>query len=135
MKNFLKKEHIGWQHPVGELDQGASFFQNTIIRTLLILAILPVLGSVGVLAYFIRPTEGVMVLHYNVYFGVDLLGIWWQTFLLPLLGLLFFLGHSFLAKHFYQRTERIASYLLLLGSGMLSFGILIASISVAFINY
>jgi hypothetical protein len=135
MKNIFEMQSLEWENKVADLDRGIGFFQNTIVRTLLILGILPTLISLMLLAYFIRPTEGLLVLHYNVYFGVDLLGIWWQTYVLPLLSVIFFVGHFFLAKRFYIKTERIAAYLLLLASGMLSFGILVASVSIAFINY
>lgn len=135
MKSIFEMQNLEWEHNVGELESGVDFFQNTIVRSLLVIGILPTFASLALLLYFIRPTEGLLVLHYNVYFGVDLLGIWWQTYVLPLLSFVFFIGHYFLAKRFYQSTERIAAYLLLLGSGMLSFGMLIASMSIALINY
>lgn len=135
MKNILTLQNIEWENKVAETEHGTSFFRNIIVRILLVVSILPTLLSLGLLLYSIRPTEALLVLHYNVYFGVDLLGIWWQTYILPLLGILFFLGHLLLARRFYTGMERIASYLMLLASGMLSFGILIASMSIAFINY
>lgn len=124
-----------WEHALAQSDKGVTFFDNTLVRLLLVISLLPVIVGFGLLAYFIRPSEASLVLHYNVYFGVDLLGIWWQAYTFPLLGLFFLIGHFFLAKRFYKSAERIASYLVLLASGMLSFGALIASISIAFINY
>lgn len=124
-----------WEKTLARSDGGVSFSENTLVRILLVATSLPILLGFGLLAYFIRPSETPLVLHYNVYFGVDLLGIWWQAYTLPLLGGLFFVGHFFLAQRFYARAERIACYLMLLSSGMLTCGVLIASLSVIFINY
>lgn len=128
-------QDAGWEQNVSDSEAGVGFFRNTIVRTLIAAALLPIFASFGVLSYFIRPTETLLVLHYNVYFGVDLLGVWWQAYILPALSALFFGGHLFLAQHFYRRTERIAAYLLLLASGLIGFSVLIASIGISFINY
>ncbi len=135
IKKFFFKKNKEWSSTLTQSEQGVLFSRNTLVRMLLILSSFPIVVSIGLLLYFIRPSEASLVLHYNVYFGVDLLGIWWQAYVLPLLALFFLAAHFFLAKRFYEQSERIASYLLLLASGMLSCGILIGSISIAFINY
>lgn len=132
---MVKQEGATWEESLAQSDKGVSFSENTIGRILLVTAFLPIPISFALLWYFIRPSEMPLVLHYNVYFGVDLLGTWWQAYILPLLGVLFYGGHVFLARRFYMRAERIACYLMLLSAGMLSCGILIASMSTAFINY
>lgn len=124
-----------WEEDLASSEQGVRFFENVIIRMLLLASSLPVFLSLAMLIYFIRPSETPIVLHYNVYFGVDLLGIWWQVYALPLLGALFLLGHFLLARRFYGGGERIACYLMLLSSGMLSLGVFIASLSMVVINY
>lgn len=126
---------VNWNVPMAESEEGVSFFRNIIVRVLIGVNILFCLISFGLLAYFVRPTENILVLHYNVYFGVDIQGVWWQLYMLPVAGVLFFLGHLFFAYRFYQKYERIAAYLMLFGSGLLNIGIIIASVSVAFINY
>lgn len=132
---MMQKFQHAWEYPLAHSDGGVSFGKNVLVRILLAGTVLAILLSLGVLGYFIRSSETLIILHYNVYFGVDLLGVWWQAYVLPFLGGLFLLGHFLLAKRFYARAERIACYLMLLSSGMLSFGILIATISVALINY
>ena len=124
-----------WERPLAQTDTSVSFGNNVLVRTLVIGALLALLFSIGLIGYFIRPSGTPIVLHYNVYFGVDLLGVWWQAYALPFLGILFLFGHFFLARRFYLRAERIACYLMLLSAGMLSGGLLVASISIAFINY
>ncbi len=123
-----------WEHSLAQTG-GVSFLNNTLVRVLSIGAILGLLLCLPLLGYFVQPSKGLIILHYNVYFGVDLLGVWWQAYALPFLGGTLLLGHFFLARRFYMRSERIASYLMLLSAGMLSFGVLIASVSIAFINY
>ncbi|MFZ3032207.1 MAG: hypothetical protein WA082_04170 [Candidatus Moraniibacteriota bacterium] len=133
---MMQKFQQGWERSLAQSDGGVSFWNNMLVRILFGAAVLAIFLSLGVLGYFIKPSDAVlMVLHYNVYFGVDLLGLWWQAYILPFLGGVFLFGHLFLARRFYARTERIACYLMLLSSGMLSFGILVATVSVALINY
>lgn len=126
---------IGWDVDVAQSEKGAAFFKNTIIRTLIGMNILLICAGLGILGYFIRPTDGLIIFHYNVYFGVDLQGSWWQAFLFPVAGGFFLSGHLLLARHFYGRSERIAAYLMIFGSCLVSIGALIASIGIAFINY
>ena len=135
MPNKETLHKIDWDVDVAQSEKEVSFFKNLIIRTLLGVNALFCFVSFGLLGYFIRPTENILVLHYNVYFGVDIQGMWWQVFILPIAGTLFFLGHLFFAHRFYRESERIAAYLMLFSSGLLNFGIVIASISIAFINY
>lgn len=124
-----------WNEDIAEAQKGVSFFHNMIVRALLCVNALFLCISFGILGYFIRPSENLFILHYNVYFGVEIQGVWWQVFLLPLAGLLFFCGHLFFARRFYEKSERIASYLMLFGSWLVNVGIVIASFGVAFINY
>lgn len=126
---------IDWDADVAQSERGVSFFKNTIIRMLIGMSIFLILVSFGILGYFIRPTDGLLVLHYNVYFGVDIQGVWWQVFILPIASTLFLSAHLFLARHFYGASERIAAYLMLFGSCLMSIGVLIASIGIVFINY
>ncbi len=87
------------------------------------------------LFFFIKPINFPIILHYNVYFGVDIIGNWWQVYFLPAMGAAFFAINMILAYVFFQSRERIASYLLLLTSFILQVGNIIASSGVIFINY
>lgn len=126
---------LSWDAVTLQSEARHSFFTNDIVQILLITNILLCLLSLGLLGYFVRQEENIIILHYNVYFGVDIQGSWWQAYLFPLASIFFTLLHTFLSYHFYQKSERIASYLMLLGGCLLSFGIVIVSISVAVINY
>lgn len=111
------------------------FFQNKIIPWLIVLNIVANLANWIMLAIFIRPVDGNIILHYNVYFGVDNMGNWKQVFLMPSIGLILFLINIFLANYFYKNKERIASYILLLSVFMAQLSLIIASISIIIINY
>ena len=124
-----------WDVDVAQSERGVAFLKNTIVRMLFGANVFLILASFGILGYFVRPTNGLFVIHYNVYFGVEIEGVWWQIFILPLAGVFFLLCHFFLAWRFYELRERIAAYLMLFGSCLISIGILIANIGIAFINY
>lgn len=111
------------------------FFKNSIIRWLLVATIFLNIVNWVFLAVFIHPVDFNIILHYNVYFGVDLIGDWWQTYILPLMGVVFLLINSVSAFYFYQSKERIASHMLLLAALMIQIGLIIASIGIVLINY
>ncbi|MCX6765585.1 MAG: hypothetical protein NT136_01325 [Candidatus Moranbacteria bacterium] len=111
------------------------FFRNAIVHWALIGAFFLNIANWGLLAFFIRPVDFPIILHYNVYFGVDLIGDWWQAYFLPLMGAAIMAVNITLAHFFYRKKERIASYLLLLAAFFVQVGTLIASASVVLINY
>ena len=122
--------------PLSQTGQGKTFSENNIVRSLLLGETVLFLFAVGLLIFSLHPSEASFILHYNVYFGVDLLGSWWQLYILPMIALFFSLVNMFLARRFYQiKHERVAAYLLLLGSTMVLSGALLGCLSVVYINY
>lgn len=115
--------------------QKVTFFQSKIILTLLSLSLLANLVNWLILFIFIRPVDTDIILHYNVYFGVDSMGSWKQVFIMPVIGFILFIINVALATYFYRNKERIASYVLLLTALMAQIGFIIASVSVIIINY
>lgn len=116
-------------------DGGKSFFRNNLVRFSLLGGVaLNVIGF-ALLAFFVRSQQTVVILHYNVYFGVDLIGDREQAFLVPGGALLIFAINTLLAKRFYEIRERIAAYVLLLASLMVGIGSVIACAVIALINY
>ncbi|MFA6383416.1 MAG: hypothetical protein WCX17_03260 [Parcubacteria group bacterium] len=111
------------------------YFRSQIVVWLLILSLAANLADWISLRLFIKPVDFPIILHYNVYFGVDMLGGWKQAFILPFLGLILFLINSCLSLYFYHQKERIASHILLMATLMLQLSLVIASISVIIINY
>jgi hypothetical protein len=111
------------------------FFRNQIVVWMLILTLIANLADWISLKLFIKPVDFPIILHYNVYFGVDMLGSWKQAFALPFLGLVLFIINFSLSLYFYHQKERIASHILLMATLMLQLSLIIASISVIIINY
>ena len=111
------------------------YFKNKTNDWLLILSIFANIVNWGILAVFIRPTANKIILHYNVYFGVDATGSWKAVFILPAIGVVLLLVNFFLSLHFYRNKEKVAGYILLVAALMIQFSLLIASLSVIIINY
>ncbi len=111
------------------------YFKSHIVRWLLAFIGMANLANWAALKIFVQPVDLPIILHYNVYFGVDMLGGWKNLFLLPAVGLILFLINFFLSIHFYKRKERIASYLLLMATLMIQLSLIVASASVIIINY
>lgn len=89
-----------------------------------------------------------IVLHYNIYFGPDLIGDWYRAFLAPALGLAIFGLNFFLAYWFYPvnqppfgwhqagtgRQSRLLSYFLIGSSAAINFFLLISALAIISIN-
>lgn len=72
-------------------------------------------------------------LHYNIYFGIDLLGYWYQIFLLPLSGLVIFLLNFWLGLIIYQK-EKILGHFLAGAGSVIQVLIALGSVFIVLIN-
>lgn len=80
---------------------------------MLIVSVLLWLTCLGLLVWRIVPLaqdKAYLPLHYNVYFGVDRFGPWYQVFVLPGLGLLFLLMSLIMQTHFFRREKMLARF-------------------------
>jgi len=96
------------------------------------LAIFPILF--GLVAFFIRPSSDTVILRYNVFFGVDLLGVWWQAHLVPGICLAFFIGNLIFAELLFRRGSRLAALILVYGSVVVAVSGALATATLLFIN-
>lgn len=112
-----------------------AFLQNTSHRFSMGVSGLLALLSFAVLWQSIGSRDAVIVLHYNVYFGIDILGEWWQAYFISFTGAGIWAVHVFLAFRFFCLGKlalcRMALFSLLFLEGM----VLIASIAIGLINY
>ena len=69
------------------------------------------------LSFTITPQSSATPLHYNIYFGIDLLGPWWWIYFLPAAGLGITLVNC-AASVLLCRRERFAAYFLTLASAL-----------------
>lgn len=111
------------------------YFKSSINLWLIILSLAVNIINWILLKIFIKPVDFPIILHYNVYFGVDTTGRYQLVFLLPLIGLVLFIINFLLSRYFYARKERIAGYLLLMATLMIELSLFVASLSVIIINY
>jgi hypothetical protein len=111
----LESLKIAWQTSV--------FFRFCFLSSFfpwLLLVIIPFLR--------LRPTAEAgqfIPLHYNIYFGVDKFGPWFEIFELPLFGLLVWLINTWLAARFLPRFPALANFLSAIGL-LLQFALLFA---------
>ncbi|MGB4943293.1 MAG: hypothetical protein WBO92_04275 [Candidatus Moraniibacteriota bacterium] len=95
--------------------QASTLFQKS--RTVVLYVGLGLqLVMVGAVAYFIRPSSDAFILRYNAFFGVDILGAWWQAYLIPGMCLVFFLGNLTLAEVLIRRQAALAALILVYGA-------------------
>lgn len=109
------------------------FFKNRFVLANLLLAL-----SLNILHWYLlfkgMPGERDLVpLHYSIYFGIDLLGPWYKIFVLPVLGVVFFLVNSILGFLLYH-LERILSYLLVVASVLVQVFLLVNGVLLVLIN-
>lgn len=72
-------------------------------------------------------------LHFNIIYGIDLLGGSNQLYQLPLVGLVSLILNSFLAKIFYP-LEKVFSYFLTFAAAAIQLILLVAAISIVILN-
>jgi len=111
------------------------YFCNSIILWLLALSFLVNLINVVSLAIFVQPVDFHIILHYNVYFGVDFLDSWEKVYFMPFIGIILLIINVLLGLYFFNRKERIASHILMIANLMIQLSLLVASISIILINY
>lgn len=98
-------------------DDGFSFSENPLVRFSSSLSLfLIALSAIAAYVFVVRGEEGTIVLHYNSYFGVDIVGDPWQVLLVPASALSFFLIDFILARKLYLMRERIAAHIILFSS-------------------
>lgn len=111
------------------------FFLSGLVQWSLIASIILSVANWGFLFYFIRPVDFPIILHYNVYFGVDIIGKWLEAYYLPLIGDIMLIVNAILGYMFYLQKERMVAHLLLLAAFFVQVSISIAVASIILINY
>jgi hypothetical protein len=126
---FFKKTGLFLNEKTG------GYFENPIVVWLLAVSFLANVCVWAALAIFIKPVDENIILHYNVYFGVDSTGYFREAYLLPISGLFILALNLSLGAFFFKNKERIASYALLMAAFMSNLSLIIASASIVIINY
>ena len=81
----------------------------------------------------IKPQEAPLLLHYNIYFGIDLIGEWYKVFLIPFSGLAIFLLNLIFSFIIYKK-DKILSYFPLIVSLIIQIILFIGGILIILLN-
>lgn len=92
------------------------------------------LAAVGIIFWSVESREDLVILRYNAYLGIDLLGVWWQLFLMPAITFIFSLFNFLLAKLLFGRGYPGVASLFLIGSILLSLAMGVVAATLSFIN-
>lgn len=90
------------------------FFRRPIVWIPLLLALLLNLAAWVLLLIHVSPQPDLIVLHYTLSFGVDMLGRWSEAFLIPALGLILMVANTFFARYFEERSHITAYFFLVM---------------------
>ena len=119
---------------------GVSFLQkmhaplrNKIIGIAILVALFLNLGIWILLYAKIKPSPDPIFLHYNIYFGIDLIGDWYRIYIIPLSGLLIILVNYLVGVIMYS-SKRILSYLIVIFTIPVNMFLALAAVLLAFIN-
>lgn len=69
-------------------------------------------------AVYVRPTADQIFLHYNVVFGVDLIGDWWKILAVPLGGVVIFLLNFTLSWYCYSEDKILSRFLVFVAASL-----------------
>jgi len=109
------------------------FLQDRLLIFLLIASVAMNLAIYMALAVLIgRPAEAV-VLHYNVYFGINLIDNWPRLYVLPGVGTFVWLVNTSLAVALY-RGQRLLAYQLIVTTAVLEVCLAAAGAMIIFVN-
>lgn len=87
------------------------YFRDLWVSVPLLGTILAQISMWWVLISNIRSDDGQIFLHYNIIFGVDLVGDWWKIYYLPLTGILVILLNYFFSFMLYSADKFLARLL------------------------
>ncbi|NIP32637.1 hypothetical protein GWN91_02975 [Candidatus Saccharibacteria bacterium] len=112
------------------------FWRDLVIRYLTLIAIILQIGLWVLIIAKIVPIAGqadFLSLHYNIYFGIDLIGSWYKIFTVPIVGLIFLIINICLIVVLYQR-EKFLSYFLAASNFLISLGLFVALTLIVLLN-
>lgn len=86
--------------------------------------------TIWLLLFFkITPQNAPVVLHYNIYFGIDFIDQWHKVYFIPSIGLLFIILNLVISQTIYKQ-EKLAAHFLSSSSLFIQVLLVIASICI-----
>jgi hypothetical protein len=121
-----------------KFSEGASYLLSFLFVRLYFIILLGLNLLIWISVYLINSgvSQDLIVLHYNVDFGVDLIGGVKRLFIIPILSLIVILINEILLFAFYRRKDfKFLAHLLLGGSLLVNLFLLIALGAIYLINF
>lgn len=94
------------------------------------------LGSLALPSWRVVPNivgKTAVPLHYNIHFGIDTVGPWWQIFVVPALGLLFMIM-NLLAARMTWRRDPMLSFTIAVATVFIELLLFVAMIFIVFLH-
>lgn len=110
------------------------FWTDPVIFFSIVLAILANISLWVALFRTVVPTDSPIILHYNIFFGVDAVGNWKSLFFMPTLAAALLFLNLVLSRFFYYK-ERMVSYLFAGAALALQLLMAVGVISAILINF
>lgn len=110
------------------------FWTDPVIFFSIVLALLTNISLWVALFRTVVPTDLPIILHYNIYFGVDAVGNWKSLFFMPVLAAVLLLLNLMLSRFFYYK-ERLVSYLFAGAALVIQLLMTVGVISAILINF
>lgn len=110
------------------------FWTDPVIFFSIVLAVLVNAALWVALFWTVIPTDSPIILHYNIYFGVDAVGNWKSLFFMPTLAAVLLILNLVLSRFFYYK-ERLVSYLFAGAALVLQLLMAVGVISAIIINF
>ena len=115
------------------IHQIQEFLRKPAVWINLLLALLFNLITWGMLLINMTPQDHLITLHYTVDFGVDKVGEWSETLLIPVFGLFLILVNAGFAFYFEQRAKIVKNFFLVM-TVILSILLFLASLLLVIAN-
>lgn len=87
------------------------FLRNKNIILILVIGLTVNLLNLIYLFLKVKPSVEPIPLHYNIYFGIDLIGPWYKVFINPAVGLIIYFINTIISFIIYKRAK-LMTYLL-----------------------
>ncbi len=110
------------------------FFASELVLWLLVLNTVAIVAAIGLIVWRMWGVDYPVILHYNVFFGVDQMGNWRGAWRLIALGVGIFALNTIIALSLYRQKERIAAYMILFGSLAVQAGVAIFMLAIVIVN-
>lgn len=86
----------------------SAYFRFTVLPSILLIAL-----GVGAIYWLLFPEAAEQIavpLHYNIHFGVDRYGAWWQIFTTPMIGAIILVLNTMVAGYLWARDKMLSGY-------------------------